>query len=87
MYDQVHDYSAWHGLISKSEWQNIRLVKDDKAKTGRRLVLPRSNDGYVSRQVDVKVLHWAGGKEEKKLHYRTRFNEEVISYLDELTNE
>lgn len=87
MYDQVHQYSAWHGLIAKSEWQHIELMEDKTAKTGKRLLLKPSGDGYVQRLTEVKVLHWAGGNMEKKMHYRTRFKEEVISYLDELTND
>lgn len=79
-FDSVHNYSAWHGLLSKSEWQNIMLDGD------KRLMLYPTGDGYVSRPTEVKVLHWAGGNNEKKLHYRTRFNEEVIEYLDYLVS-
>lgn len=87
IYDPVFQYSAWHGLIAKSEWQNIEIMGDKEAKNGKRLLLQPTSDGYIPRLTEVKMLHWAGGKDEKKLHYRTRFKEDVITYLDELTND
>lgn len=77
-YDKVNDYSAWHGLVAKSEWQDIVLTDDKK------LMLYPKGDNYVSRPTEVKVLHWAGGHGEKKMHYRTRFSEDVVEYLDYL---
>lgn len=84
-FDKMNSYAAWHGLIAKSEWQNAVIMKDETSATGKRLILKPTKDKYVPQMLELKVLHWAGGKDEKKMHYRTRFSEEVIEYLDYLT--
>lgn len=86
-YDPVYAYSAWHGLVAKSEWAKVMLVDDAEAKQGKRLMLFPAGDDYVVRPTEVKVLHWAGGNMEQKLHYRTKFTEDVITYLDYLIGE
>lgn len=70
-------YSAWHGLLSKGEWHRMEM-RDGK------LILPKGEDKYPDRDVAIKVMHWAGGPTEQKLHYRTLCSEEVINYLDGL---
>lgn len=76
-YDPVYDYSAWHGLLSKGEWNRCEL-------RGGKLILPKADDKYPERDKEIKIIHWAGGGLEQKMNYRAYFNEEVISYLDGL---
>lgn len=77
-YDALTDTATWNGLMSKGEW-NKCIVKDGK------LILPASEDGYPKRDVEIKVIHWAGGSEAVKMNYRAYFSEEAIEYLDNLT--
>jgi len=76
-YDPVHNYAAWHGLLSKGEWHRTVLVDGE-------LILPKAEDGHPNRDTTLKLLHWAGGKDEKKMNYRPYFTEEVIAWLDKL---
>jgi len=75
-HDLSYNYSCWHGLRSKGEW--LKIVLNDK----KELVLPAAKDEYPERDKIIKILHWAGGKDEKKMHYRTSFTESVIERLD-----
>lgn len=79
-FDPIFNYSAWHGLLSKSEWNKIKLVGDE-------LVLPQAGDGYPEMDKKIKVIHWAGGEEAQKMNYRLYFQEDVIKRLDYLTHE
>ena len=73
------EYSAWHGLVSKGE--GLKMVVK-----GKEIVLPASPDGYPKHDKLIKVLHNAGGNNEKSVQevYRTQFSEEVIHRLTEL---
>lgn len=73
--DKVYDYHAWHGLLSKGEWNKI-IMKGDE------LVLPKNKE-YPEEDKIIKVIHWAGGKSEK-MNYRIFFKEDVIKRLDYL---
>jgi len=75
-YDPVYNYSAWHGLRSKGEWNKI-IVQNNE------LVLPKADDRYPERDKQIKVIHWAGGNG-VKMNYKAFFTEEVIKYLDNL---
>lgn len=77
--DKVNNYHAWHGLIAKGEYDKM-IMRDGK------LILPKGEDGYPEQDKEIKVLHSAGGKNEKKIgdSYRLYFNEEVIKYIDGL---
>lgn len=73
------DYeNKWHGLIAKSEWQNIEL-KDNK------LILPVI-DGYPDHEKEIIVIHYAGGNVQVKMDFENRFKPEVAEHLRELTN-
>lgn len=76
---KLPDYSAWHGLIAKGE--GLKMVI-----RGGELVLPAQEDGYPQNDKLIKVLHNAGGKNEKPVNetYRTQFTEEVIGYIESL---
>lgn len=78
-YDAATDYGAWHGLICKGE--GLKMVMRDGE-----LVLPASPDGYPAGDKKIKLIHNAGGQNEKPIQesYRTQFNEDVIKYLTKL---
>lgn len=75
----VKNYHAWHGLVSKGEWDKM-IMKDGK------LILPKTDDNYPEEDKEIKVLHSAGGGNEKKIgdSYRLYFSDEVIDYLEGL---
>lgn len=77
--NRVKNYSAWHGLIAKGEY-NKMIMRDGK------LILPKNKDRYPEADKEIKVLHSAGGGNEPKIGdaYRTLFSEEVITYIDGL---
>jgi hypothetical protein len=79
-YDPIFNYSAWHGLVSKGEWNKIKLV-DNK------FIVPKGTDGFPEMEKEIKVIHWAGGNDSPKMNYRLYFQEDVIKRLDYLTNE
>jgi lipopolysaccharide biosynthesis glycosyltransferase len=78
-YDKKNNYYAWHGLVSKGEWQYAEMRDGE-------MVIPKGKDGYPDTDTVVKVLHWAGGKDEPKLNYRLYFTEECITYLNKITS-
>lgn len=77
--DKTRNYSAWHGLIAKGEY-NKMIIQDNK------LILPKAKDNYPEADKEIKMLHSAGGGNEQKIGdaYRLYFNEEVIKYIDKL---
>jgi len=80
VYDPIFNYSAWHGLVSKGEW--------DKAEIrGKNVVIPKGKDNYPDMDILLKVIHWAGGGHEKRMNYKIFFQEEVISYIDYLVSD
>lgn len=79
-YNPILNYSAWHGLRSKGEWNKI-ILKDDK------LILPKAENQYPEMDKEIKVIHWAGGNDTGKMNYRVYFNEDVIKRLDYLVND
>jgi len=76
-YDSMYDYSAWHGLIVKGETMRV-VLRDGKP------VLPKGDDNFPVRDVEVKVWHEAGGNNPNKGNYRLCFTEEMIEYIDNL---
>lgn len=66
---------AWWGLVAKGEWLKAKVV-DDK------IVVPKGDDNFPSRDTELKVLHIAGGG--PKPSYKTLFSEEVIQRLNHL---
>lgn len=72
-------YGCW-GLFGKSDWHRT-IVKDGK------LIIPKGEGepALPPRDMELKILHWAGGQGSTKMKYKTRFSEEVIKYLDNLT--
>lgn len=79
-YDVLHNYSSWHGLASKGEWNKVVMRNGE-------MVLPAGKDGYPNMDKVIRLIHWAGGDNEQKMDYKIRFNEECITYLDYLTGD
>jgi len=72
------NYYAWHGLLATHS--GLKMIVKDKD-----IILPKSDDGYPSTEVKVKVYHSAGGQTpEDKLNYRIFMSEEVISRISEI---
>lgn len=88
-YDPAFNYSAWHGLRSKGEGMKMKVEFKEGSKDYKdaKLMLPRGTDDYPERDKQIVAYHWAGGKDERKMHYRTLFPEDVISYFDWLVGE
>lgn len=78
-YNRITNESSWWGLRSKGEWNKIEL-KDNK------LILPQAPNNYPEMEKEIKVIHWGGGADPKKMNYRIFFNEDVIKRLDYLIN-
>lgn len=74
--------SIWHGLVSKGEWHNFKLI-DNK------LILPptKQPDGnlYPSEIKEIKIIHWAGGNVPNKMNFNMGFSPEVGQFLKDLT--
>lgn len=73
--------SAWWGLISKGEWNRVELKGDT-------MIVPKGlgDTPFPPKEVEVKIIHWAGGKG-VKMNYRSFFSEEVSKRLDYLISE
>lgn len=76
-YDELNDYYAWHGLVSKGETPRAILKGND-------VVIPRGDDNYPDRDTILKIWHTAGGSNEVKVNFRTAFSEELIKYIEGL---
>jgi len=70
----------WFGLKSKGEWHRCII-------SNNMMVLPRGADNYPSGDVQIHVIHWAGGSEGSKMNYKIYFSEECITYIDNLVKE
>lgn len=70
--------AAWWGLIAKSDWS--RVFKKDGV-----LVVPKHTDGTIPpMDMELKIIHFAGGSDAQKMNYKTLFSEEVSKYIDTL---
>lgn len=77
--DGIANEMAWYGLISKGEWMRTEM-KDGK------MIVPKSSDNFPQVDTEIRVIHWAGGSNESKMEYRTRFPETVVEYLNKITS-
>lgn len=75
--DPVVDHYGWYGLIAKGEWPKA-VMKNGK------VIIPQGPDNFPPHDMDLKVIHWAGGQGSKKMNYRIAFTEEVANYIDTL---
>lgn len=76
-YNALQNYSAYHGLVAKGEGVHA-VLRDGK------VIIPRGQDNYPDKDVELKAYHWAGGKDERKMDYQKHFSEEIIEYIDGL---
>jgi len=79
-YDMMYDYSAWHGLKVKGETMKLVL------RNGK-VILPKGDDNYPERDVEIKIFHEAGGQNPNKGNYRLYFPEDIVAYIDDLVKE
>lgn len=75
--DGPANYHAWHGLIAKGEWLKAKMVGDN-------IIIPKGEDNFPKRDLELKVIHFAGGNTPSKGNYKTLFSEEVIERLNYL---
>ena len=78
-FDPETNYSAWHGLLNKNEGLNMKL-------DGDKIILPKSEEGYPIRDVEVKAYHFAG-EGPAKMKYRLCFPEDIIKRIDYLVGD
>jgi len=76
-YDMPRKQSNFWGLVSKGEW-NKAILKDND------VILPKGKDNYPDRDTVLKVIHYAGGGNEKRMNYKAYFQPEVSDYIDSL---
>ena len=69
---------AWWGLFAKSYW-NQAIMKD-----GRVIIPKLEGDQIRNEDTEIKVFHFAGGANAKKMNYYTYVNDDVATYLDSL---
>lgn len=68
---------AWWGLIAKGEWIRAELRGDE-------IIIPKGEDNFPNRDMELKVIHFAGGNSGVKGNYKTMFSDEVVERLDYL---
>jgi hypothetical protein len=68
---------AWWGLIAKGEWLRAKM-------DGDKVIIPKGDDNFPSKNVELKVIHMAGGDRPNKMNYQTLFSDEVTERLDYL---
>lgn len=81
-FDGPAKMNSWWGLISKGEW------KDAKLQDGK-IIIPKGkgNTPFPPREIDLKVIHWGGGKDGVKMNYNVFFPPEVAKHLDYLVSD
>lgn len=69
----------WYGLISKGEW-NRAILKNDA------IIVPKGEGDtpFPDRDMELKVLHFAGGAGATKMNYKIFFSDDVSERLDRL---
>lgn len=78
--DGLADMNAWWGMVSKGEWTRA-ILKNKK------IIVPKGEGDtpFPVRDMELKVLHWGGGTGSvEKMNYRTRFNDEIVEFIDGL---
>ena len=74
--DPLENYYAWHGLLATHSGLKMKMVGDD-------VILPKSEDGYPSQDIKVKVWHPASGQQaHNKMNYRIAFSPDVIDRIN-----
>lgn len=80
--DPVANMNSWWGLISKGEWMRTE-VKDNH------IIVPKGlgDTPFPPKDIQINVIHWAGGSGSSKMNYKTAFPEDVIKRIDYLVSE
>ena len=78
--DGIAKYNAWHGLIGKGEWTRSFLK-------GNKVIVPQGlgDTPYPPVDMEIKVVHLAGGKDAKKDNWGAYFPANVMKRINELT--
>lgn len=71
--------TSWYGLASYGEWLRVELQGD-------KLILPKNENGYPDKDIEIRCIHFAHGNVEK-MNYKIYFEESVIKRLDYLVGE
>lgn len=71
--------NKWHGLVWKKYEPEVQL-RDGK------LILPKNNEWPKDEDKELVCWHVAGGNTPNKMNYRTKFQPEVVKFLDKLTS-
>jgi len=77
--DKVAGMSAWWGLIAKGELSRAELQGD-------KIIIPKADDNFPKADVELKVIHAAGGSKANKMNYRTWVNEKVADKIEQLVS-
>lgn len=77
--DGIKNYSAWHGLIGKSEWWRA-IVKDGK------IIVPKGlgDTPYPPADMEIKIAHLGGGAGMPKDNWGAYFSQDAMKVIDEL---
>ncbi len=77
--DGVAKYSAWHGLISKGEGWRAKLVNNT-------VIVPQGEGDtpYPPVDMEIKVIHLAGGQGAKKDNWGAFWTPEVMERINEI---
>lgn len=73
---------AWWGLIAKGELMSAQIESD-------RIYIPKGegNTPFPPKDMDLKVIHRAGGNTPNKMNYKTWLPERIMSRIDYLVSE
>lgn len=79
--DGPANMSAWWGLISKGEWLRAENRMGE-------IIVPIGEGDTPFPEADkvLKVIHMAGGSQENKMNYKTKFSDEVSARIDYLVS-
>lgn len=77
--------NEWFGLVSKGWWMWIEKVQQGEEV---KLILKKGDREWpMDGDKTIKVLHWAGGQDPHKMEFNTKFQPEVVEYLNYLVSD
>lgn len=71
--------NGFYGLSGKGYWSDC-VLKDDK------IMLPK-NEEWNQKDVQIKVIHYAGGNDPQKGNHKLYFSDEVCQKIDQLLSQ
>ena len=77
--DGIAKMNAWWGLISKGEWRRAEVENG-------KIFVPKGlgDTPFPPNDMELKVIHVAGGNQANKMNYHTFFPEKVAKRIDEI---